>query len=278
MLDALHEYLKDAATPETYLEIQNAHAVFDRLGMDSYDEGFLELLMVDDEVDNGVTLTSVVNLTRHLLTAVLGQHGVTVVAETSMQRLTELVTVLLDIPDWEDQHGLLVIAQQIKSPVECFAELVEVVSTHSADDILVSLDGVSDSLLRKIASLCAQKLIDEDEEDVMTFRNERLGGYRAFVDQQQLQNTRIQTLVANGMDAGYPFRLYCDQIGRDVEALPVPDAARELVAMALLSSDGHTSPDAVITPELEFLIADADVRTKVLVAVRDLIFKLPRNE
>jgi hypothetical protein len=274
MLDALQNYLTDAASPQLVTVLTNAQNLFDRLGMEAHDEAFLELLMADDEADAGETLAGVIALTDRLLVAVLGQHGILVADEATTQQMVDLVRVLLDIPGWEDQHGLLVVAQQPKATIERLAELVEVVNGAPAETVMPTLDSASATLLTKIASLCAQNLIDEDEEDVLGFRQSRLDAYRAFVDQQMLKDTLIQTLIANGMTAGYPFKLYVDQIGRDIESLPALGAAQELVGMALLSSDGYTHPDAAIGPQLEFLIADPDQRTKVHVATRDLIFKL----
>lgn len=274
MISELQSYLIETATPQQGASLTSAQNLFDRLGMEAHDDAFLEILMCDDDADSGETMARITDLTDQLLVAVLSQHGIMVTDDATVQDMTAIVTVLLDIPGWEDQHGLLVVAQQPKATIERLAELVEIVSGSAAETTMTLLDSVEASLLCKIASLCGQNLIDEDELDSLGFRQARLDEYRKYVDQNQLQNTQLQVMIANGLNAGYPFRLYLDEIGRELEQLPPLVAAQELVGMAVLSSDAHTNPDASILPQLEFLIADPDQRTRVHAAARNLIHRL----
>lgn len=278
MLDILDQYLKDTASPEIYADIDEAHNVFDRLGMDSYDDGYIELLMLDDQTDPGDTLTDVINLTRQILFGVLGQHGVRCLDDTPTTMLSKLVGALLDLPDYSQQEDLYSIAKRGLVAMEAFSEMSALVTEYQVEEILPNIDFVTNALIRKIADMASETKPDILEQDQTIFRQERMRSFRDFLDEHQLHGTPVQELIIQGVDAGYPFKLYVNYLGRVLEMLDADTCAQQLVAMALLSSDGYENPETVITPELELLIADPDKLTRVSVSVRNLTIKVAQYE
>lgn len=278
MLDILQQYLNECASPEDAAALANAQDIFDRLGLQTQDMGFEQILILADNTDPGQTLTDIYHLTHQLQDSLLHQHGIRVSDDCPVAVQTDILTALLDIPELEDKHTVISIAKQPLNALEVLAELVEKVTQHSAEDILNRLEFVSQSLITRVAELADQDQVHEADEVEQVSRQLRINKFRLWMDFCKQTQSAVQQLVQQGVDAGFPFAMYVSLIGRDFEAMPEEEAAINLVGMAFLSEDGANNPQALIQERLEFLIADPEKLTRVSMTIREMLLRFAHYE
>jgi hypothetical protein len=278
MLDILQQYLNECASPEDGAAIGAAQEIFDKLGLQTQDMGFEQLIILADDSDPGQTLTDMYNLTRQLQDSLLHQHGIRLSDMCPIGIQTDILNALLEIPELEDKHDVISIAKQPLNALEVLAELVEKVTHHSAETILEHLLFVSQSLIAQVASLADQDQVKEDDEAERLSRKGRIEKFTLWMDFCKQTQSEIQLLVKQGIDAGFPFAMYVSLIGRDFEAMPEADAAINLVGMAFLSEDGAGNPQALIAERLETLIADPEKLTRVSMSIREMLLRFAHYE
>ena len=278
MLDILQQYLNECASPEDGAAIGAAQEIFDKLGLQTQDMGFEQIIILADDSDPGQTLTDIYNLTRQLQDSLLHQHGVRVTDMCPIDIQTDILHALLDIPELEDKHDVISIAKQPLNAIEVLAELVEKVTQHSAETVLNHLLFVSQSLITQVAELANQDQVTEDDEMERLSRKSRIEKFTLWMDFNKQTQSAIQLLVKQGIDAGFPFAMYVNLIGRDFEAMPEDEAAINLVGMAFLSEDGAGNPQALIQDRLETLIADPEKLTRVSMKIRETLLRFAHYE
>lgn len=281
MLNILHDYLIEATSPENVDAIENAHLAFDRIGLQDYTPGFEQLLMVNDDADEGDTLAGIIDLTRSLSDGIFQQHSITLSDESSLATRTEFINALVDLQQATDHiPDILKICAQQHDPEELFAELVALVGTHEAEHYLVDLAYVSPALISRIAEVAtAQEFATVDEDDdAREYREVRIAKFNRFMHFILDPELAFAKLVHQGIDAAYPFALYANMIGREFEELDPVVAAQNLLGMAFYSDDGFQSPLATIKSNIEQLISDVDIVTKVDIALSDLLVRFQALE
>lgn len=278
MLDILQQYLNECASPEDAAALGNAQDIFDRLGLQTQDMGFEQILVLADDVDPGQTMSDLYHLTQQLQDSLLHQHGIRVINGCPVAIQTDILNALLEIPELEDKHNVISIAKQPLNALEVLAELVEKVTQHTAEDILNYLEFVSQSLITRVAELADQDQVHEVDEAEQVSRNLRIEKFRRWMDFCKQTQSAVQQLIQQGIDAGFPFAMYVNLIGRDFEAMPEEEAAINLVGMAFLSEDGASNPQALIQERLELLIADPEKLTRVSMTVREMLLRFAHYE
>jgi hypothetical protein len=278
MLDILQQYLNECASPEDATCLGAAQDVFDKMGLEVQDAGFTQILVLADDTDPGETLLAIYHLTKELQDGLLHQHGVRVNNDTPIGVQTDILNALLQIPELEDQHEVIAIAQQPLNAIEILAELVEKVTQHSAVAVLQHLDFVSQMLIDQVIHLGDQPEIKEDDEMERMNRTVRVEKFTRFMDFVQQTKSAVQLMIRQGVDAGFPFAMYVNLIGRDFEAMPPDEAALNLIGMAFLSEDGFGNPQALIADRIDNLIADTEKLTKVSMTVREMLLRFAHHD
>ncbi|BDD79877.1 hypothetical protein [Burkholderia phage FLC9] len=281
MLDILRDYLVEATTPENVDLIEKAHDAFDRIGLPDYTPGFEQLLMINDESDEGDTLGGIMDLTRSLADNILQQHAIRVMEDASIAVRTEFIDALVDLQNASDHvPDILRIVGQEHSPEELFSELVALVGTNEAEHYLVDLEYVSQALIDKIKERAESMEFGTTEEDDQEreFREERIAKFNRFMHFLLDPELAIAGLVHKGIDAGYPFVLYTNLIGREFEGMDPVLAAQNLLGMAFYSGDGFGQPTQIIKQHLEDLVSDVDVITKIDIALNDNLVRFAAYE
>jgi hypothetical protein len=277
MLDILQDYLKDAATPELGAQIHEACDAFDLLGLDSYDDGYTQILMLDANTDQGNTLNSIINLTHEMLEGLLHQHSVRFDDDAPLKVLIPALHAIAMVPTYENRQQLIDIAQQPSDSNERFAEIVAALTKLSVEDVLFHLEYVSPQLLLRVAALADG---DGDAEFTEEERGEqliRIAKFKAFLDFVKARDLQVQVMVGQGMDAGYPFELYLNMISDQLESWPVERSAQELIGIAYLSEEGFGNPEGTISSYLERVISDTEYITKLSVVIRQLVLDFIRK-
>jgi hypothetical protein len=281
MLDILRDYLVEATSPENVDAIEKAHEAFDRIGLQDYNPGFEQLLMINDESDQGDTLGGIIDLTKSLANGILKQHSITVSDEATVSILTEFIDALVELQQASDHiPEILKICAQKHDPEELFSELVALVGSQEAEHYLVDLVYVSDALISRIEELArSQEFGTHNEEDSeREFREARITRFNRFMHFLMDPELAISKIAHMGIDAGYPYVVYANMIGREFEELDATSAAQNMLGMAFYSGDGFGNPQDVIKTEMDNLVSDVNKITQIDIAVSDLIVRFQAYE
>jgi hypothetical protein len=276
VLDVLQTYLNDACTPELRSAVEAAHAVFERINLQNYDDGFEEILMTDDSTDQGESTQHIVDLTNKLLRKILAEHTVVLAYEASMEVLVKAVEGILDLQDYEDRNAIVGITNLDLNPQEKFAELMALVTSMSVEEWLLEVEEVGPTLItrvREMAEPTYDEVPDAEAQQALAMYAERFIKFMNFLSNPKLT---IGEMLMSGLPPGYPFEVYVNMLGRGLDEMTPERAAQELLAMAFVSSDGTNSPRQVIHDHLEHLVADVNKITKIDIKLNEYLLGLAR--
>lgn len=279
MLDILQTYLNDAASPDFTQMIREAHASLDLFGIEHYQDDFVQLLMVDDNVDAGQTVQNIYNTTKNWQYQTLMRLGVTLDPEIKVEHLTRFLLATHALEATDDPTAVLDRATLELHAPELFAELLAVVSAYPPEEWLVDIHDVSQMTIRRVIELAAQRnaIRVGSEEPAVDHRIPYVKAYKAFKETLSAKKFSSELLMdrffAEGMDVGYPFVVYLNLVGETLGTLDIPALASNMIAMALVSTDGHEKVRDVINTHLENYVNDLDVITRITILVNDLLIQ-----
>jgi hypothetical protein len=273
MIDILRDYLAQASSPELMQTIDEAHSVLDEFGVESYPDIFVQILMMDDVVDRGQTVQDVYDATRDLQVGLLRALGVTVSDEARVNHLSVLLKGLKAIESFHDPHAILQHCELESHPEELLAEVLGLTTGTPAEELLVDIHGVGQPVIQRIVEVAIAIVEDQTPEAERPDRTRYVQAWRRFREFASGPPVLLERFFADGLDVGYPFALYVNMVGPELETLPPEMIAGNLVAMALISSDGNGNPRGVISTHIDTLLHDLDLITKVTVAANDLLLK-----
>jgi hypothetical protein len=273
MFKELDSYLIDAASAELKDSINEAHKAFDKIGLPNYQDGFVDILMMDDVTDRGDTLTKIINLTIELQKSILNEHEIVLIDDITINARTEFIVGLVDISNFSDKNTILKIASSDNGPNEILAEVISLVAHRTIDELLFEIESVSIACIGKLKEF-AESVNETVDEDELIIKQKFINNLKQFCSLINNDKLDIIKLIMQGLDVGYMFITYANIIGRDLEIMSPKDAACELLAMALISTDGSANPLAIINSNIDNYIADIDTITKITVIVTELILKL----
>lgn len=272
MLDILRDYVATTATPELLTALEQAHQTFERIGLENYEQGFEEIIMTDrvDDVDTGDTLIYIERFTRDLQRKILTQHGVSVSEDAGVDFMRALIDGILDVQNYEGVTDVKRALETDEAPEEQFASIMSMVTALSAEEILLDLETVDSALLKRIGELDTE-LPEPDAEDNVAARNEHLRLFRLLCAMMGTNQLVVAQFLRDGLDLGYPFEVYFNLAVPHFTGMLPAHVAQELMAMAVISSDGIKEPVATIRAKLEDVSTDMDVITRTDIALRELI-------
>lgn len=277
MLDLLDDYLSDAASPELKESIRAAHELFDRYGLDTYEQGFEEFLMTDDAVDTGKTLKDIYDLTRSLQFKILEEHQLVIDEDAPPSVLNIFLDGIKRLENYDQPDVIYSILQQPKDAMELIAECIGQVTGMEVDRLHQYVMNCGPALLQTILSKLDQIHFDLSDEEIVS-RRERVERYQRFIRIAEIKQLKVAYLLEHGMDVGHPVMVYLNVIGNDFEEMEATYIANELVAMCLISSDASDNPRSAIAEHLEQFVSDMDKITKIDITVGDILLKLASHE
>jgi len=274
MLDILKDYLVNTATPEFTADIERATAVFEDFGIDNYENQYEELIMTAeaDDVDTGDTVMFIDKYTRMVLFQILAAHAIVVEVEAPTRFLCMLCEAIRFLQEYENTDELIELLDQEKDEEETFADLVSVTTMeYDVHNILVYLESIDPAFLKRLR----QYLLESGPREAPPIDAVVLAQYvtnvrrfRRFTGNDGLITFAI---LKSGASPGFTFETYLGMLGRNFEAIPKDQAVLELIAMALISSDGYQNPHAVIKQYLETVVADSARRTAIDVGITETL-------
>lgn len=280
MLDILDQYLSDATTPELKESIRQAHDLFDLYGMDqreSYEDGFVELLMTSQNTDSGKLMEEIYNLTRSLQFKILQEHQLIINEDAPPSVLNIFLAGLLRLPTYDDAQTLFSLLNMTGDTMEIIAECIALVMGDSPDHLHTFIENASDRVLQDMA-MHLDRVSFTASDEAFVLKGMLIAHYKHFVHISGIAQLKLAHLITNGLDVGHPFRVYLNLLGGEFELMEAKSVAEELVAMAIISSDAADNPRGAIHENLELFVSDIDKITKIEIEVGNLLLKLNAHE
>lgn len=269
MEQILSSFLEQNTTPEVKDSIINSFDTFDIIGAENYEDQYIELLMTEEIYDTGTLLSKIIQLTLDYQKDILREHGITLINTVSISVCDKIIDAILGIQDYSDRKAITKILDTPVIANEVFAELINLITGESIDSILSYIENVNDSFIGKAKEYFSdsENLIPEEE---FAQRKIYIDLLKKFIDKTNSKLKLVMNL-SNGLDVGFPMSVYLSFIGRDIEAMKDDEAARELVAMAYISSDGYTNPISIISNNIDNYVADLDKITRISIEVNKYV-------
>lgn len=281
MLDILQQHLAENATPQLLASVEQAHQLFERMGLENYEPGFQEILMIQGSEVAGTkdSVTDIVELTDALLRQILRDHGITLTAETPLQVLTDVGNALLDLQNFCDLETLRATASLDGTTIEVFCELCHLVTQYTVPELMVYFEEVNWFLPRKIRELADRELTPEQAAQ----QGERIQRHRQLIQQASQAGVfdgqvDVFNAVRGGMSMGLPFAVYMKSFGAQLAQWPVERSGQELLAMALISRDGCDNPRAMVAEHIEHYIPGLDRVTAIDVDIATRLMKINHEQ
>lgn len=276
MLDILDDYLSGATSPEVVESVRQAHMLFDAYGMDTYEQGFEEILMTADNLDSHAGVDLTVQLTRSLQYKVLREHGITLNPDLFISRLNLYLDAILRTQNFGNPAALFSVLSLEHDPVEIAAEMFALVMGLGPEELLPDIEQVDPALLTLIVTRLDEHHV-ADTPEVVAQKNGRIKAYNNFVQLLEIRQLKVAYLLENGIDVAHPVLVYLNLLGKDFDEMEPKAIAQELVAMCLISSDAHDNPREVINTKLEWFVSDLDKITAVSLIVNDILLKVAQH-
>jgi hypothetical protein len=257
MLDILQQYLDENATAECSIVIKDSVQLFEDLTLPDYEEKYEQLIMQNDSLDSGSVLLGIHDITLDLVTQILNEHGLFLVEETPLAIANKFLRAIIEIQVYDNPEDVNNVCLLDDSETVVISELFSLVSEMPVDEMLIHIDRVDASLITRIGELAVLWEGENLDTDNIELAKQLVLKLKAFTRFIMSSNLMAVNLLTNGGSAGFPFSFYLDLIGREVEMLKPEYAAKELVAMALISSDGHVLPQIAIRTHIEKYMADS---------------------
>jgi hypothetical protein len=280
MLPELKDYVVSASTPELADSLQEAHAALERIGLEGHEESFRSLLMTDDTVELGSNINRIKDLTFQYQVDIVTQHGVIPVDDISLDALSLIINAFKDIEEYETAADILNCVQDGVDPEEQLALMFELVTPWFCDNLMELFESVSTGCIKRICEFFNERERNgvAMEEEPPTQVRDAVVKLRNFVEFLEGKELLTMDLVSGGLRVGYPFAVYLRTYGNDLEAMEPKRAAEELIAMAFISGDAHSTPQEAVREIIDEFVSSLDKITRIDAAIKDIILRFNRYE
>jgi len=283
MLDILREHLRTGAPAELATMVEQAHDLFEEFGLEDYDIGFSEILLMADNEGASESIIKIVSLTSQLQDSILSQLQIDLVDEATVSDGNKILLALRHLDNTELSAQVAQICEEVTSPEEALAEVLALVNGEEEENLVILLDSVSPSLIMKIHEVSSARALEErvlQDNEANRVYAENLLLFSEAVDNQWLF---IFEQVKHGEPMGKLYSEYHSEIIAEMEARQAKTPLRQqefdiklavqLFAAALISQDGMTNPRAVVMAELTKTYGDLDRTTPVYLELDNLAIR-----
>jgi hypothetical protein len=271
MFNELRDFINSVAPNLTDL-LNDAFKLFERLELEDFHDEYVTALMMSGSVDINQTVDKIMSVTHDLLDNVLAMHEIYLHDDASVSMQIFYINAILDIQTYDDLTTIGQIAKMHDEPNVVFSELVALVTHKNANEIMIDIEKVNPAFIGVVRDY-AENIPEELNEAEIMQKQKYIDLFNLFASTVDVKDLIITTLLNTGLDLGFPFSVYMNVIGSDLDEMKVGIAARNLVVAALVSSDGCDNPLTVINKVLDTYISDLTQITKVSVTITDLLLK-----
>lgn len=267
MIDIVESYIKENTTTEMNELLKGCCSLLEDLEYQTLDDELLSIIMDSDDVHGAEIMSTIINQISGILHDILKQHGVILADNefTTLEILYKFANSTLNIQSYEDKSLLLDILNSDVNSKETYAELIALICDLTVEELLPYIESVDDCLL-----ITFKELLISNEEPASSDNADIVNDFINYLN-KHTESLKIKEMIKNGMSVGYPFSIYINALGRDLETLEPKLAAKELLGMAYVSSDGGNNPRSIIKEHLDQFVSDIDKLTKIDIALGELL-------
>jgi hypothetical protein len=280
MLDSsLDNFLENALSAEKYRLYVDIIQYLESIEYDTIEGELLNLIYmsIGDENEKvpkpeSTCVDEIYGHLRECMISQLSQSGVTANEEVKLKDVYDLAIGLFHISSHEDIAGIVACCSLDESPIHQLAEVLQLVTTVSADHWLVVIDEIAPEVIDRIIEMSKQTIDSEYHEMEQTAEYlQKVRLYSEYASEKGMVDLRVFSLVAEVV-LGQDFRTYLDSgvLHELFEGDLMDRLAMEMYGMALMSNDASKDPVGAIRNVVESYIED----TRRIIALNEYVQKV----
>lgn len=254
-------FLQMTVTPEVRAILHDAVTVFDTFELVDHEDSILDLIFSATDKEEQTVVASVIAEFRAKLEYILKLHDVTMLDEAPLEMLVQICQGLKSVDDYLDMDSVIDICDGDELSHERFAEIMALVTPYTAEEIMMHVGVIEETLIGKIRNL-VQQTAEETVASVTTDSVEAINRYRLQIAPDELS---YQNMLDASLPLGMPFKTYLDYYSNTNKNIDLSDIAHlkqfviDLVGMTLISSDALANPIMYVQQTLTSFTSDINV-------------------
>lgn len=265
------EFVKTSSSPEMAATYEKSFDLFNKLNLEDYIQPFDQIYAMVDDFDLGYTQQCLFDTLNSLLQQLLNEHGVFVNDEATPDAINYILEGIYVIDSYSDSDAVLTILDADIADEEKFAEIFALITELEAETTLNILERVNPGVIRKISLIFTDKkalfdkLASTDAEIIKKKADWIKRLYSAQTPEfKDCKDTILFKRLEEGLRFNLEFDFYRELFWDEVAHYSNADLARELIGMAIVSSD---KSDQALDSVKEFVgthLSDIDQIGRVL--------------
>ena len=179
-----------------------------------------------------------------MLHSVLNQHGVFIQDNTSFEMMNVILEGISSVESYIDREAILTIISTENTDEEKLADILDLVTIIDSDSILLTLERVNPSIIRRI-----KELVEEHKAIADVISNTEITQIKAKAawvkrlyelsgpEVKDCSNSVLYPKLTEGLRLNLSFQFYYDMLWDEISQSTNAGIARELVGMAIISND-----------------------------------------
>ncbi len=180
MFEVLAAHLDVLVPPEQKTLIINACEALVLMGVTRHDDILDNELSVLDSIGNDVVLNMVDNTLIPLYRQTLGEFGVVLEDDVQLKYLTDILTGLVRIENWDDRQSVCDLCDTDEDADAILSDLLEMVGQYTSADYHSQLHSVKPELIERIVQNCTPVQYSELQypEAIVAIARRRVSQFR----------------------------------------------------------------------------------------------------
>ena len=240
MSDFLIQFLMSRITPELmnlYLRAGDLISYFER--DDIYDI-LDDYLMNVENTDTHNTLNKVYQIHTDILTNIIGEFGIGLSEDISLEDLINILEAVIYLEDYEDKETIFNIISVDEDNVVKLTDCLDVVSIKDNIYFQEFITKVNPNLISKLYTHCLKEIKTEVNEDTDTKKIKEISKkLKELKDNPTYNKSLVFDLIKNGLNLNLPITLYLSLFKDTLfsDELTQEQIAVNMSILGLISSD-----------------------------------------
>lgn len=276
MFDFLSAYLESAVTPEQRRVILDGCYALVEVGISDHEFLIDQELEKTDQLDSDTVMANVAGMLLPMIKQIVGEFGVRLGEEVTLQQATDVLRALQLIDNYEDQESVYGLTDSSDGPEAALADILQLMGQYQSAEYLTMFERVSQDLLDRIAEVCSTEngplLPDQGIRDRAKMDLE------LFSTLPTVAPVAPEMLIRHALEEGAHFAMSLELLiapyRTQMESLDAGRLAIELMGFLCASRVDINDFRKTASQQLEIIHTDISKITAVDVAVTSLIDQL----
>lgn len=259
------EYLRATFSPEMAATYEESFQLFSHFNVEDYILPFSEIYSLVDDFDSTYIQQQFVDQLDVSQRSLLNAHGIFMNDEATAQFMNDILEGLKSVDSYSDIAAILTILDTQNTDEEKFSDIFEHVTTQPADVILTNLNRVNPGLIRKIAEIYNERRqhLSELSNNETTVIKQKAAWVKQLYQSdnlifKQCKQTALYPKLEEGLRFNMAYDFYFKMLWDEIDEFGNYDLARELVGMAIISSDASDKVLETLRDTLSANFSDID--------------------